>query len=426
MTPSVTVRLLATQSDARLVELARQGHERAFEALVQRYRRPLLAYCRRVLLPEARAEDAVQQTLLQAWLALQQGTEVRDVRPWLYRIAHNTAVNALRRSSYDYAELSEALSGADAPQEDLDRRIAVREALAGLAALPEQQREALMRTAVEGASHADAAAEMGLSETAVRGLVYRARSTMRTALTAITPLPLLTWMVGHGGGAGAGAGVAVGGGSAGTAGLLARSAAILVTASAVAAGAGTVVVHTHHRADHATPRPADSARSVELVDAAARHAAATAPVSPAAAGGSRHRGRHRRRHGRGARHGALDPVTPPGAEQLPSDGEDHDGTVHGHGRVRAGGGRGHVGDGVAHRPAGSRGGSRSRAHAGHGHQPKPNGKLPGNAGHGGRQPDSHDGGGGKGASGGTRDTGSGDVGRGRSGGDESRAPGGGS
>lgn len=68
MSPSVSVRLLLTQSDARLVELARAGHERAFEALVERYRRPLLGYCRRLLLPHERAEDALQQGLLQAWL----------------------------------------------------------------------------------------------------------------------------------------------------------------------------------------------------------------------------------------------------------------------------------------------------------------------------------------------------------------------
>ena len=217
MSPSVTVRLLATQSDVRLVDLARQGHERAFEALVLRYRRPLLGYCRRVLLPETRAEDALQQALLQAWLALQRGDEVRNARAWLYRIVHNTALNALRSSGYDYAELSEALSGADAPHEDLDRRIAVREALAGLAALPEQQREALLRTAVEGASHADAAAEMGVSEGALRGLVYRARASLRTAVTAVTPLPFATWAAGaaeHSGGAVAE--LAVGGGSPGS------------------------------------------------------------------------------------------------------------------------------------------------------------------------------------------------------------------
>src|SRR5690349_17509874 len=161
MSPSVSARLLLTQSDARLVAFARAGHERAFEALVRRYRAPLLGYCRRLLLSEERAEDALQQALMQAWLALRAGTEVQNAKPWLYRIVHNSALNALRVSGYDYCTLSESLSGAGAPQEDLDRRIAVREALAGLAALPQMQREALLRTAVEGSSHREAARELG-------------------------------------------------------------------------------------------------------------------------------------------------------------------------------------------------------------------------------------------------------------------------
>src|ERR1700737_99996 len=105
MSPSVSVHFLQTQSDARLLALARRGSERAFEALVNRYRKQLLGYCRRMLLPTARAEDAVQQALLQAWLALRDGTEVRDVRAWLFQITHNTALNTLRRSAYDYLEL---------------------------------------------------------------------------------------------------------------------------------------------------------------------------------------------------------------------------------------------------------------------------------------------------------------------------------
>lgn len=302
MSPSVTVRLLGTQSDARLVELARQGHERAFEALVQRYRRPLLSYCRRALLPDARAEDALQQALLQAWLALQRGDEVRDARAWLYRIVRNTALNALRGSGYDYAELSEALSGVSAPQEDLDRRIAVREALAGLATLPAQQREALMRTALEGASHADAAAQMGVSEPALRGLVSRARATLRTAMTALTPMPLATWAAGHGGGAVAE--LAVSGGSAGLAGLLVKGGAVAVTAGVLAAGVGSVEHARHDAASHrharSVVRQADERSATRLAAAAP---IAVAPV-PAAVPGSATTPSRRRRHGH--RHSAAD------------------------------------------------------------------------------------------------------------------------
>src|SRR5215207_4961886 len=80
--PSPSITLLRTQSDDRLVALARAGHERAFEAIVERYRRPLLRAARRVL-PEGRAEDALQQALLAASRALQRGDEVRDLRAWL-------------------------------------------------------------------------------------------------------------------------------------------------------------------------------------------------------------------------------------------------------------------------------------------------------------------------------------------------------
>ena len=196
--PSPSSVLLRTQSDERLVVLARAGHERAFEAIVERYRGPLLRAARRYL-PEARAEDALQQAYISAWSALQRGDEVRDLRAWLYRIVHNTALNQLRVSGYDYAELEDSLRASDAPQEEMERRAIVRQTLTGLAALPERQREALLRVAVEGRSQEEVARELGVTEGAVRQLVHRARLTLRAAATAITPLPVATWAAGAAG-----------------------------------------------------------------------------------------------------------------------------------------------------------------------------------------------------------------------------------
>jgi RNA polymerase sigma factor (sigma-70 family) len=249
MSPVLPRRLLQTQSDARLIELARAGHERAFEALVRRYRKPLLRYCQRMLLPESRAEDAIQQALLSAWSALQQGVEVADAQAWLYRIVHNTAVSALRKSGYDYDSLSESLRGADAPDEDLERRIAVREALAGIAGLPQLQREVLLRTAVEGQSHEQVADALGLSDSAVRGMVYRARATLRAAATALTPPPLAAWAacVGvRGVPVAQRIGEAAVPGSAGVAGVFLKGGAVALTAGSLVTG--TVLVHHHHRA----------------------------------------------------------------------------------------------------------------------------------------------------------------------------------
>lgn len=245
MTPAVlpifSGAVLSAQTDERLLVLSGRGHERAFEVLVQRYRKSLLSYCRRRLLDEGQADDVVQQALMSAWTSLRNGTEVRDVKSWLYRIVHNTALNSLRSARYDLEELNEALQGDDAPEHDLDRRIAVRQALAGLAALPELQREALLRTAVEGQSHAQVAADLGVSDTVLRGLVYRARVSVRAAASALTPPPLVAWAAGRlasGGGGAVGqlAPVGVSSGGAGVALLLAKSGAIVVGAGALVFG----------------------------------------------------------------------------------------------------------------------------------------------------------------------------------------------
>src|SRR3954464_15843980 len=232
--------LLRTQSDERLVALARAGHERAFEAIVERYRSALLRAGPRYL-PEARAEDALQQAFISAWGALQRGDEIRDLRAWLYRIAHNPALNQLRVAGYDYAELEDSLRGTDAPQEEMERRAVVRQTLTGLAALPERQREALLRIAVEGRSQEEVAHELGVSEGAVRQLVHRARLTLRAAATAITPLPLATYAAGAAASSGAvstsmAERITEMIGGAGASAFLAKAGAVAVIATTAVAG----------------------------------------------------------------------------------------------------------------------------------------------------------------------------------------------
>jgi len=260
MSPRIPIRLLAAQSDQRLLGVAREGHGRAFEALVARYRRPLLRYCRRSMrLSEARSEDVLQHALLQAWLALEGGTLVRDVKPWLYRIVHNAAVNAMRGSAENVTELTDAMHArmAGASESDLDRRIAVHDALSDVAALPPMQRQAIFLTAFDGQTHEEVASALGISHGAVRGLLYRARATLRTAAAAITPQWLIQWASGAGGSSAPSterlAELSVGGGAIGMTGVLAKGAAIAVTAGALVTGAA--VVHGHgHAVDRARGR----------------------------------------------------------------------------------------------------------------------------------------------------------------------------
>ena len=72
--------------------------------------------------------------------------------------------------------------------------MALRRTLAGVAALPERQREALLRTAVEGRSQEEVARALGLSHGAVAQLVMRGRRTLRAAATALTPPWLFDWL----------------------------------------------------------------------------------------------------------------------------------------------------------------------------------------------------------------------------------------
>jgi RNA polymerase sigma factor (sigma-70 family) len=194
MAPRANTLLLRAQSDARLVELAQAGCDEAFEAIVDRYRAPLERYARRLLRGDA--DDVIQQAFVSAWSALERGGEVRELKPWLYTITRNAVLRAVKRDGEPHAELDDSIEGAGSAAAHVELKLHTRDTLAAVAALPEHQREALIGTALEGRSREDVAHSLGLTEGAVRQLLHRARGTLRTAVTAVTPLPLLVRLAG--------------------------------------------------------------------------------------------------------------------------------------------------------------------------------------------------------------------------------------
>ena len=182
--------LLAQQTDARLVDLVRSGQDAAFEAIVRRYDAALLRYARRIL-PEGRAEDAVQQAFLNAHRAMRQTDQTIELRPWLFRITHNQALNLLRQNGWTHEQLDPERDGVERPEEAFERRESLRSALAAVSALPERQRDALILRELEGRSYDEIALELKVSGGAVRQLLSRARATLQAGVSSLTPWGLL-------------------------------------------------------------------------------------------------------------------------------------------------------------------------------------------------------------------------------------------
>ena len=110
--------------------------------------------------------------------------------PWLYRIVHNAAANAHRSARLRRHEPIESASPVVAAG-DVETAVLARDTLRHLAALPQMQQRAVVMTAIEGRSHEEAAGVLGVSDGAVRGLVHRARTTLRAAAAALSPQGLL-------------------------------------------------------------------------------------------------------------------------------------------------------------------------------------------------------------------------------------------
>jgi RNA polymerase sigma factor (sigma-70 family) len=274
MSPRLSELFLSSQSDERLVALACAGHERAFAAIVERYRPELQALARR-LCADGRSEDVVQQAFLSAFAALRSGAEVKHLRGWLYRIVRNTAY---RSRAPQYVPLDHAAASAVTVEDVVQQRALAMSALTELARLPARQRQAMVGT-VGGMARSEVASTMGLSEGAVRQLVHRARSTLRTAVTAVTPWPMARWFAALG--QSGSTELAVGAGAASSGGIMLKLAA-LVAPGTLATGVAAVDPHGPDPQRPAS-RPATAAHAHVSIHHAAPVIVAAAPLAVAVA-----------------------------------------------------------------------------------------------------------------------------------------------
>ncbi len=194
-------RSCARRRDDRLVALVRDGTDAAFEEIVRRYRAPLVAFAAAYGPPDP--EDVVQESLTRSWEALRESNTEMNLKPWLYTIVRNRALNA-RRDERPTQQLPEGLDGVPQPPEVVLERDELDRAVAAVSALPEAQRQALVRSALEGHTHEQIATAIGATPGSVRQLIYRARLAVRHGVGAVIPLPLVAAIAQAGSGTGSG------------------------------------------------------------------------------------------------------------------------------------------------------------------------------------------------------------------------------
>jgi RNA polymerase sigma-70 factor (ECF subfamily) len=154
--------------------------ERAFERLYRRHQKDVYRYAYAVLRNRDDAEDVVQQTFLNAYRAIAGGAKPEKPQHWLISIAHNVCRQRFRESARRPPEV--ALNEELAPAPATGGSPSAAEIQEALGHLTFNQRSALVARELEGRSYAQIAVLLGVSESAVETLLFRARRALREQL----------------------------------------------------------------------------------------------------------------------------------------------------------------------------------------------------------------------------------------------------
>ncbi|HVN09747.1 MAG TPA: sigma-70 family RNA polymerase sigma factor [Patescibacteria group bacterium] len=188
------------RSDVQLMLGVKQGDELSFELLLQRYRRPLCHFLNRMVRDAAQAEDLAQEVFLRVYRARRDYEPSAKFTTWLFRIATNLALNALRDGRHRQAEISldapaegedgsertvEVADGAPIVEQQLVERDRVAVVRRAIQALPEKQRAAVLLHKYQEMDYDEIARILGCSVSALKSLLFRAYETLRVELAPL-------------------------------------------------------------------------------------------------------------------------------------------------------------------------------------------------------------------------------------------------
>jgi RNA polymerase sigma-70 factor (ECF subfamily) len=181
--------------DAELIQEALDGSQEAHRQLVLRYQRPVWGLLQRMVRDRMLAEDLAQEVFVKAFRALGTFDPSRKFSSWLFKIAHNTAIDHLRRKDLNTVALEtpdgepDLLavvpdSDAESPDSALQRRDLARDMEDSLERLRPEYREVVLLRFHEGLSYEEIAEVTGLPLGTVKTHLFRARKAMARYLTS--------------------------------------------------------------------------------------------------------------------------------------------------------------------------------------------------------------------------------------------------
>jgi len=191
--PSAQIALaMQTLTDRALVERVAGGDADAFTVLYRRYERPLFAFLLRLAGRRALAEELLQETFTRVWRAADKHDPARgQVRPWLYKIALNTARDEFGRKRYRTPHVSLEAAGLDMPDEAagetqvaerLDEALRAGAVARALEDLPDYMREVIVLRCRRELSFAEIAEVTGAPQGTIKSRFHRAVVALREAL----------------------------------------------------------------------------------------------------------------------------------------------------------------------------------------------------------------------------------------------------
>jgi len=189
MTGSLAIDTVGSLSDVDLITRSISGLEDSFEELVRRYQRPIAGYVFRLIGDYESSLDVTQEVFIKVYNSLERYRSDYKFSTWLYRIAHNAAIDHLRRNSINTQSIeTESADGTyqlqlesplPSPEQNRERSEWKAEIKAVIRLLPPAYRELIVLRHSQDLSYDEIAEVMGLPLGTVKNRLFRAREMMR-------------------------------------------------------------------------------------------------------------------------------------------------------------------------------------------------------------------------------------------------------